>query len=178
MNCEVGYRTSCPEIVTGNRRDFDGWYKNGLLFPNALCLTTTKKLMIYAWCHQFTNAHIKKWAITSNREALVLGNHTWTLKLTSHSVTRGSHILRSCNPMAAIQHVSESELKSHWYGSAMLPCEFLSTWTFNISKEQSNTSRVWNRWLDNNYSLHFWANLWRSFACVSLLDMGLSLTSR
>ena len=44
MNCEVGYRTSCPEIVTGNRRNFDGWYKSGLLFPNALCLTTTTKI--------------------------------------------------------------------------------------------------------------------------------------
>ena len=100
MNCGGGSWTSCPEIVTGNRRDFDGWYKNGLLFPNALCLTTTKKLMIYAWCHQFTNAHIKKMGYYFQSRTLVLGNHTWTLKLTSHSVTRGSHILRSCNPMA------------------------------------------------------------------------------
>lgn len=71
MNCEVGYRTSCPEIVTGNRRDFDGWYKNGLLFPNALCLTTTKKLMIYAWCQQFTNAHTKNGLLLPVEKLLV-----------------------------------------------------------------------------------------------------------
>ena len=134
MNCEVGYRTSCPEIVTGNRRNFDGWYKSGLLFPNALCLTTTTKIddlwlmsSIYKCSHKkglllpvdklsFRKPHYFEAYITFCNEGI------------SHS--------QLMHPMAPIQHVSESELKSRWYGSAMLRCEFLSTWTFNISEEK------------------------------------------
>jgi len=69
MNCGVGYRTSCPEIVTGNRRNFDGWYKMGYCFQ--MQGLTTKKLMIYAWCQQFTNAHTKNGLLLPVEKLLV-----------------------------------------------------------------------------------------------------------